>query len=117
MSEDYTKPIECKVCGRITFDQDAKICEIVPQPLIAAFTGEKAAATGCGWPLVDDPEAFANAYGFDALVQTSRGERIEIHRKGKAARVKTAAKCEGKLLALRPLTKTQWINAYGEGAM
>jgi hypothetical protein len=122
MNEDFEKPIECAVCGRITFDQDAKVCgEGVRGTLIGAFSGEERAPVGCGWPLRDDPEAHASAYGFDALVEFRNGgltSQKEMHRKGPAHRIRTAAKYEGgKVLALRPLTKTQWINAYGEGVM
>lgn len=89
--------LECKVCGCITLDSGIDVC------------------WSCHWPLSDagDPKAF----GHEALVRFPRDFHkldIEMKRVGPASKVRAAAKAKGgTVLAVRPLNRRQWINAYG----
>ena len=101
MSDPWKKMVECQVCHRVDFSESA-VCSL------------------CDWPIrplvLEEP-----VYGFDVCVQIQEGSQlrwIEKHFKTSSeARARAAAKRSSRsfvcVLAVRPLTETQYIAAYG----
>lgn len=88
--------VECKVCGCITLDSGMPDC------------------WGCHWPLSD--VGSADAFGHEALVRFPQhlGGDKPMKRVGPLSRLRSVAKSKGgKVIAVRSLTRKQWIDAYG----
>lgn len=96
--------IECPRCHRIDLGFRAKsFCE------------------ACHWTI--RPTPIAEPYGYDVLIEKRAGNGLtstEVrHYKGNEATARRRAHALhfGPVLALVPLSREQWLSAYGEGRM
>lgn len=98
------KDIECPKCGRITFAWEKNMM-----------------CPDCHW--VVRPRLVEKPFGCDVLVQVREGQGtkvIEKHYKGTPAVARKRAKNVPRfdaVLAVVPLTESQWLGAYGDGRM
>jgi hypothetical protein len=101
--------IECPACGRIAFAHETQrnLCE------------------ECSWPIrVVSPTDGGAAYGYDVRIEIRTGAvgtaQETRHYKGTEATARRRAKMVPnylRVLAVRPWSYAQWVNAYGEGNM
>lgn len=97
--------IECPRCHRISFSWEThKSC------------------TACHWPI--RPVEVAEPYGYDVLVEVRTGTftttTVERHYKGNETTARRRAKSVRdfvRVLAAVPLSREQWIGAYGDDTM
>ena len=95
--------IECPRCHRISFSWETRY-----------------ACDGCHWPI--RPPAVAEPYNFDVLIEKRSANGMTAttqvrHYKVNETTARRRARPLGKVLAVVPLTQTQWLAAYGEGRM
>jgi len=92
--------IECPRCHRINFGWQPRVsCE------------------KCHWTI--RPSPVATPFGFDVLIEQRTmnlisGEPMVRHYKGNETTARRRARTFGRVVAVVPLSKEQWIAAYGD---